>query len=994
MCKKLIYLFSFVLVLGLVVDVQAQVWTDAGPNHLWSTPTNWSSGTVPTSDDLVSINLCPGPIIANEGAVANRVQLGTGTPGCLTIDGGTLAVGNWLSLSQQETGNGTLNMISGTLSAVRVVNVPWRGSGTLNMTGGTITAGLILRIGHASTATGHVNLHGGTIAINDFVMRQDAGAVGTMDVTAGTLIINGDKVSLVQGYIDNGWITADGGAAEFLLDFDVRNSGKTTLTTTFVAVTDKAYSPSPEHNAEDVPREVVLSWEPGEFAAPTNGHKVYFGESFDDVNDATGGLAQDANRYTPAQRLDLGKTYYWRVDEVNAPPASNVEFKGEVWSFTTEPIGYPVENITVTASSEVRADEGPQNTVNGSGLDNDDLHSAENSDMWLSNVGDADGTWIQYEFDRPYKLYQMLVWNYSSSVEPVVGFGIKEAAIEYSTDGVNWTTLGATHEFARGIGSAGYAPNTTVELGGIAAKYVKITANSNWGGMVNQYGLSEVRFLYIPVWAREPNPTPGATDVSVDTVLDWRAGREAAGHDVYLSSDEQAVIDGTAAVATVTEASYASSLDVASTYYWRIAEVNDAETPVMWQGDVWNFSTQEYIVVDDFESYNDIPVGEEGSNLVYVAWVDGFDNPSTNGSTMGYVAGASLDSDNVHGGRKSVPLEYNNTTAGLSEVVRTFTPAQDWTAHGVKTLSLWFAGDGANVPGQLYVEVNGIQVNYDGDAANLTVAGWQTWNIDLAAINTNLGNVTSMAIGIQGPGATGTLLLDDIRLYSYDRELITPVEPGTAGLQAHYEFEGNANDSSGNARHGTAVGNPFFGEGKIGQAMSFDGIDDVVEVPHSAGIGFNDSMNLTVTLWAKPIKLPRLSWTGIITKNRDVGGSAVYGIWISNSNQWHFHVGSTMGNANIPGAPEPTEEWHFVAMTHDVDATTLRGYVDGLMIYENTNSNPAPLTAQSPLWIGGSQSVTEFYPGQLEDVRIYDRTLTQEEITWLAGRTQPFDKPF
>ncbi|HEC02182.1 MAG TPA: LamG domain-containing protein, partial [Phycisphaerales bacterium] len=520
------------------------------------------------------------------------------------------------------------------------------------------------------------------------------------------------------------------------------------------------------------------------------------------------------------------------------------------------------------------------------------------------------------------------------------------------------------------------------------------TANSNWGGMVNQYGLSEVRFLYIPVWAREPNPTPGAADVSVDTVLDWRAGREAAGHDVYLSTDEQAVIDGTAPVVTVTEPSYASSLDLAANYYWRIDEVNDAETPAAWPGDVWNFSTQEYIVVDDFESYNDIPVGEEGSNLVYMAWIDGFDNPSANGSTMGYVTGASLETGNVHAGGKSVPLAYDNTSAGISEVVRTFTPAQDWTAHGVKTLSLWFAGDGANVAGQLYVKVNGVQVNYDGDAANLTVTGWQPWNVDLTAINTNLSNVTSMTIGIQGPGATGTLLLDDIRLYSYDRELITPAEPGAAGLQAHYEFEGNTNDSSGNACHGTAAGNPFFGEGKIGQAMSFDGLDDVVEVPHSAGIGFNDSTNLTVTLWAKPIKLPRLSWTGIITKNRDIGGSAVYGIWINNSNQWHFHVGGRKGNANIPGAPEPTEEWHFVAMTHDVDATTLRGYVDGLMIYENTNSDPAPLTAQSPLWIGGSQSVTEFYPGQLDDVRIYDRTLTQEEIAWLAGRTQPFDKPF
>ncbi len=100
----------------------------------------------------------------------------------------------------------------------------------------------------------------------------------------------------------------------------------------------------------------------------------------------------------------------------------------------------------------------------------------------------------------------------------------------------------------------------------------------------------------------------------------------------------------------------------------------------------------------------------------------------------------------------------------MSEVVRTFTPAQDWTEHGVKTLSLWFAGADTNVSGQLYVKVNGVQVNYDGDAANLVLPGWQSWTIDLASINTNLSSVTSLAIGIQGAGATGTLLLDDIRL--------------------------------------------------------------------------------------------------------------------------------------------------------------------------------------------------------------------------------------
>ncbi|MHC4631095.1 MAG: hypothetical protein ACYS9C_07460, partial [Planctomycetota bacterium] len=99
-------------------------------------------------------------------------------------------------------------------------------------------------------------------------------------------------------------------------------------------------------------------------------------------------------------------------------------------------------------------------------------------------------------------------------------------------------------------------------------------ANSNWKGLLPQYGLSEVRFLHIPLRAREPSPDSGATDVVVDVTLGFRAGREAAEHNVYLSTDEQAVADTTAPVTTVTETSYGPLfLDLAQTYYWKILEL-------------------------------------------------------------------------------------------------------------------------------------------------------------------------------------------------------------------------------------------------------------------------------------------------------------------------------------------------------------------------------------------------------------------------------------
>ncbi|MHC4626563.1 MAG: discoidin domain-containing protein, partial [Planctomycetota bacterium] len=204
-----------------------------------------------------------------------------------------------------------------------------------------------------------------------------------------------------------------------------------------------ATRPDPEDGTSGVPRDVVLNWTEGEFA---DKHNVYLGENPDDVNSADFGsslLIGPGHGTTSfdAGRLDFDKTYFWRVDEVSAPPAAEV-FKGNIWSFTIESLAeaIPGANITATASSANRDDEGPENTINGSGLGDDDLHSLENATMWLSSVLDANTAWIQYEFDEVHRLHQMLVWNYNSSVEPAVGFGVKEATIEYSLDGTDWVT--------------------------------------------------------------------------------------------------------------------------------------------------------------------------------------------------------------------------------------------------------------------------------------------------------------------------------------------------------------------------------------------------------------------------------------------------------------------------------------------------------------------------------------------------------------------------
>jgi len=297
-----------------------------------------------------------------------------------------------------------------------------------------------------------------------------------------------------------------------------------------------AYGPNPKAGAEDVSRDLVLGWETGLFAVT---HDVYFGDVFDDVDQATAtsdptGVYQGRiipNSYVLPERLEFDRTYYWRVDEVNAAPDNTIH-RGDVWSFRTELFAYTIGNVKATASSSDPGKEA-ENTINGSGLDADGLlHGNIGETMWLS-ASDANlPAWIEFEFQSVQKVHEMWIWNSNEGLEKNIGLGFKDVTIEYSVDGENYSTLGTTHEFTQAPGTADYAHNTTIDMEGVAAKYVKLTANSNWKNILQQTGLSEVRFFSIPIQAREPSPAVGAADVELDLNLSFRAGREGTKHDV------------------------------------------------------------------------------------------------------------------------------------------------------------------------------------------------------------------------------------------------------------------------------------------------------------------------------------------------------------------------------------------------------------------------------------------------------------------------------
>jgi hypothetical protein len=499
--------------------------------------------------------------------------------------------------------------------------------------------------------------------------------------------------------------------------FNLTEQGKKMLSNAILYMLGKpvveglATEPRPAVDQTDVPTDMALSWTPGEFAKT---HDVYVGLSSADVNNASrtnplGVLAsqdQSASSFAPSN-LQYGQTYYWRVDEVNAPPGATI-VKGEIWSFTVEPLGYAIKDVTVTASSS-QAGMGPENTVNGSGLDQNDGHSTDVMQMWMS--GGVQPNWIQYQFDKVYKLHDLWVWNTNQVIESVVSFGAKSVKIEYSTDGSTWTELPGVPEFAQAPGLAGYTYNTTVNLGGISAQYVKLTINTTWGGLP-QTGLSEVRFFSIPVQAREPEPANGGTGVALDVTLNWRPGREAASHNVYFGTDKDAVMNGTAPVVTLTDHRYSpADLLFGTTYYWKVDEVGAAATPGTQAGEVWSFTTLPYAVVDDMESYTD----DEG-NRIYETWIDGWTNNT--GAVVGYLQAPFAERTIIHGGKQAMPLEYNNVrTPYYSETEQTFAPARNWTGNGANTLVLYFQG---RAPGFL-----------DKGAGSFIVGGGGTdiWNV-------------------------------------------------------------------------------------------------------------------------------------------------------------------------------------------------------------------------------------------------------------------------
>jgi hypothetical protein len=406
-----------------------------------------------------------------------------------------------------------------------------------------------------------------------------------------------------------------------------------------------ASGPSPANGALNEATWVTLGWRAGEFAAS---HDIYLGDNFDDVNEAT----RDSEVFRGNQTslfyvagfpgyayedgLVPGTTYYWRIDEVNAPPDEAV-YKGDVWSFSIP---------SKSAYGPVPADGGefvPTNVMltwtPGFGAKLHTVYIGEDFNTVNEATGGSPSGIASYT-PSALKLAKTYYWRVDEF----------DGSTTYKGDVWSFTTEGAVTGPNPADGAVDVSP--TQALTWVAG------------------AVAESHDVY---FGSDADAVKNATTSSPEY-----KGPKALGEESYDPG----------------------KLSLTTTYYWRIDEVNSTNPDSPWAGNIWSFTTGDYFVIDDFEDYDagenqiwyawhdGLGYGSPGTPDYYAG--------NGTGAAVGDESSPTYTEDTIiHGGAHSMPLAFNNNKQGFSkysEVELTLDVIRDWTAEGVTELSLWFRG--------------------------------------------------------------------------------------------------------------------------------------------------------------------------------------------------------------------------------------------------------------------------------------------------------------
>jgi len=474
----------------------------------------------------------------------------------------------------------------------------------------------------------------------------------------------------------------------------------------FTIASKSAFNPNPVDGTIFIDPNVTLSWTPGSGSVM---HRMYFGDNLQDVQAGSGGTAKgpvSGLNYSPGI-LELEKTYYWRVDEFDGRETHT----GDVWSFTTTLNGLGTvvmdmwENIAgSTLDLLLDSPSYPDNPTWS-----DELTVFSTADSIGDNYGARIHGWLYVPLTGDYTFW------FSSADEGELWLSTDDdpANVQMLATEPVW---GSYDTFSR--------KSDPVPLIGGDRYYIMAIwkegpdwdhCQAAWRGPgIREQEIIQGSYLspYLPVNAFSPIPSKGAADVKRTPVLSWKSGKRASLHQVYFGTDEEAVRSANTGSPEYKGSNEPGSesydpgiLELETTYYWRIDEVNNLDTESPWVGEVWSFTIGDFLIVDDFEAYN------TSDNQIWFAWHDGLGagTPGTDPYFPGNGTGAAIGDDTtgsyteeniIHGGGQSMPFWYDNNKQGFanySEAEMTVSSGNDWTSEGVKELSLWFRGYSATV---------------------------------------------------------------------------------------------------------------------------------------------------------------------------------------------------------------------------------------------------------------------------------------------------------
>jgi len=500
----------------------------------------------------------------------------------------------------------------------------------------------------------------------------------------------------------------------------------------FTVPSKEAYNPFPADSTIHVSTGQTLSWSAG-FEAQV--HIVYLGTDPTEVENAvSGGTVVGVTSYTPTEPLVAGQTYYWRVDE-----ASQAVAKGSVWSLTTVP------DVAVTDESLVGwwkldgSDAALMLDSSGHGLHGE----------IITEGGSVE--WINGAVDGAIRLDGL---SDVRTVAPVANVNTNTITLTawIRPDIPVARVWGVIQETGRRVG---------MQLGAVGGG---TGLRINWPGASYTSGLSvaPAQWAFVAVVVEPTQATLYLNGKNLNEV------NQMPYDPVDFDRAMEIGMDGSGFATR-----FIGAMD--DVRFYSIALTPDEIEQVMQLGTPP--LEEDTLMIDSFDSYR--VWGYQDTTNVWDVWLDGWDN-NENGSLAGNVEEPYMQLANPAGGTGiSLPLLYDNTVATLSEITRTFDPAQDLTRDGATSLVLWIRGPqgpAIDAADDVYVVLNDGATEHFQEITTAeevinrpagTPIAWKKVTIALSELTIDPTSLVSMTVGVGQRAAPrnsglGTVFVDNI----------------------------------------------------------------------------------------------------------------------------------------------------------------------------------------------------------------------------------------